>query len=419
MVEKITYSVLEIHARRIRELVESKKYRNPEDFLKNAIEILLTWESAHPEECMEIMKQLMPFSPQQEGFMKISMNPEEIKKQFGDLEIDKDENEMSLQKKLAISDDDHLKLRDNFQHTKKYIEALKITKPENTIPYDGFPLLSGFYSRFLPVKIVLTTLGHILERTKDSKVELKDLRVQAYDIAEEIAETLSKYESEHNIPRNQKTSTGLPKKGKEDKDEEKIAMAQKRFKDQFVGKIRKSRVTKKDHFEGALSSLGLVYAVEEDEKTFISLTQLGKDFFLMDSPVIEGDYEKGPLTREESNFILKKLIPQRELEEKFVETAISVVKRFQKGTAQPKVFKKDYEKITHALDDEIKNIAIEYIRENPDSQELYNLNHLEGNSETAQRKITQWRLATMGRLAELKVVDWRINEKGDSEYSLN
>lgn len=184
-------------------------------------------------------------------------------------------------------------------------------------------------------------------------------------------------------------------------------------------KIRKSRITKKDHFEGALSSLGLVNAFEDNDKLYISLTELGKEFFLMDNPVVEEEYKKGPLTREESNFILKKLIPQRELEEKFVETALSVVKRFQKGTAQPKAFKKDYEKITHTLDDEIKQVAIEYLKKNPKAQELYNLNHLESNSETVQRKITQWRLATMGRLAELKVVDWRINEKGDSEYSLN
>ena len=178
MGEKITYSVLEIHARRMRELIESKKYKNPEDFLKNAIEILLTWESEHPEEVMELMKSLMPFSSEQEGFMKMSMKPDEIQKQFGSLEIDSDKFEVDLQKKLAINDDDHLKLRDNFQHTKNYIKELKITKPENIIPYDGFPLLSGFYSRFLPVKIVLTVLGHLLERTKESKVELKNLRAK-------------------------------------------------------------------------------------------------------------------------------------------------------------------------------------------------------------------------------------------------
>ncbi len=419
MAEKIAYSVLEIHARRIRELVESKKYKNPEDFLKNAIEILLTWESEHPEECMELMKTLMPFSPQQEGFMKMTMNPDELQKQFGGLEIDKDQSEALEQKRLALRDDDHLKLRDNFSHAKKYIESLKITTPENIIPYDGFPLLSGFYSRFLPVKLVLTTLGHLLERSKDTKIELKELRVYAYDIVEEIAETLSKYENEHNIPRNKKMSTGLPKKGSKDKDEEKIAMAQKRFKDQFVGKVRKSRRLESNHFEGALSALGLIDAFEKDSKVYVSLTKLGKEFFLIDNPVMEGEYEKGPLTKQESNFILKKLIPQRELEQEFVKTALSVVKRFQKGTAQPKVFKNDFEKVTYALNDEIRKTVIKYLKENPKAQEMYNLNHLDPKMEASERKITQWRLATMGRLAELKVVNWRINEKGDSEYSLN
>jgi len=35
-----------------------------------------------------------------------------------------------------------------------------------------------------------------------------------------------------------------------------------------------------------------------------------------------------------------------------------------------------------------------------------------------ERKIIQWRLATMGRLTEMNVVNWTINENGDSEYSL-
>ena len=416
MADKIAYSVLEIHARRIRELVETKKYKNPEDFLKNAIEILLTWESEHPEECMELMKSLMPFSPEQEKFMNMSMDEEYRKKQLGDLEIDKDQDEATQQRVLAQTDDDHLKLRDNFQHTKKYIQELKIETLEDTIPFDGYPLLSGFYSRFLPVKIVITTLGHLLERSKDEKIELKDLRVYAYDIVEEIAETLSKYENENKIPRNKKMSTGLPKKGSKDKDDEKIAMAQKRFKDQFVGKVRKSRKLESNHFEGALSALGLVSAFEKDNKVYVSLTQLGKEFFLMDNPVVEGEYEKGPLTEQEADFILKKLIPQRELEQKFVEIAIGFVKNFRLPVVGDK---KLAPKMTNLIDEEIKLEAIKYLKKNPKAQELYNLNHLESNNETVQRKITQWRLATMGRLAELKVVHWRINEKGDSEYSLN
>jgi len=71
------------------------------------------------------------------------------------------------------------------------------------------------------------------------------------------------------------------------------------------------------------------------------------------------------------------------------------------------------------LDAEFFEATRKYIDENPDAAKLYNLNHLDSRDEIAKRKITQWRLATMGRLSELKVVNWTINEKGDSEYSLN
>jgi len=126
---------LGLHRDRIEELVRSKKYKDSEDFVKSAVEILLTWESKHPEECMQIMTTLRPFSPEQEAMMKQTMKPEEIKRQFGELEMDKDESEMLEQDKLAQRDDDHLKLRDNYQHSKKYIQSLKkITVPKNAKP---------------------------------------------------------------------------------------------------------------------------------------------------------------------------------------------------------------------------------------------------------------------------------------------
>ena len=35
------------------------------------------------------------------------------------------------------------------------------------------------------------------------------------------------------------------------------------------------------------------------------------------------------------------------------------------------------------------------------------------------KKIIGWRVATMGRLSELGVVEWKINKSGDSIYSLS
>jgi len=69
--------------------------------MKSAIEILLTWESEHPEECMQLMRNLMPFSPYQEAFMKQSMDSNELEKQFGILDIDRDQNEITEQKKTS------------------------------------------------------------------------------------------------------------------------------------------------------------------------------------------------------------------------------------------------------------------------------------------------------------------------------
>ena len=407
----------EIQAEKIRELVGNSKYRNTEDFLKTAIDILLTWESARPEECMVLMKDLMPFSAEQEAFMKQSMNSEERKRQFGDMEIDRDADEMVQQKKLAGSDHDHFELRTNINHTRKYVRALKITRPKNVIPYDGYPLLSGFYSRILPVKIVLYVMCDLLEQSKDSKVELNKLRVHAYDIAEEFAEIINRHENEHNILRNKKTSTGLPKKGRDDKDEEKISMAQKRFKDQFIGKVRKNRITKVNHFEGALSALGLVFAFESGGKTFISLTDAGKEFYLLENAIIMGDINARPLSRQEADFVLKKLIPKRKLELRFVEIALRIVRNYQKGITRPVASDKN-SKITMILGEEMRQAVIKYVKENPESSKTYNLDSLEPQSAIVDRKIAQWRLATMGRLAELGAVNWSINDKGDSEYSI-
>ena len=193
MASKLSYEISMMHERRISELVETKKFRDYEDFMKSAIEILLAWESKHPEDCMEIMESLKPFSPEQEAFMKQSMKPEEIEKHFGSLDMDQGTSERREQITLAQTDYDYLKLQGNYQNSIKYIKKLKIVEPENPITYDGYPLLSGGYSRLLPIKISIAVLCHLLESKKDTKVGLKELRVHAYDIAEVIGGMISKY----------------------------------------------------------------------------------------------------------------------------------------------------------------------------------------------------------------------------------
>jgi len=406
------YSLLGLQRDRVEDLVRSKKYRNSDDFIKSAVEILLTWESKHPEECMAVLNALRPFSPEQEAMLKQTMNPEAIKSQFGELEIDSDKSEILEQNELAKRDDDHLDLRDNYQHSRKYIQSLKkITVPKNSIPYDGYPLLFSFYSRLLPVKMVISELGHLMERKKSKKIELKELRVKAYDIAEEVSRKLSSHEKEHNTPRNEKMSTGLPKKGKDEDDKEKMFMAQKRFKDQFIGKIRKNRISKTEQFEGASVALGLVYATLEGDTTFVSLTEDGKKFFLMENSVIQGEYTKGSLSKEESKFILEHLIPKLELENRFVKAALDTIEKYSE--------KNKVEKITATLDKQFYNIVTQFNEEAANNVKMYNLNHMDSfEDDSTRRKITAWRVATMGRLAEMKAVKWTIDGEGDSVYKI-
>jgi len=415
MASKLDYSVSMMHEREINALVETKKFKDYEDFIKSAIEILLAWESKHPEDCMELMQNLKPFSREQEAFMKQSMKPESIEEHFGTLDIDLGKSERSEQITLAQTDYDYLKLQDNYQNTIKYIKKLKITEPKKLIPYDGYPLLSGGYSRLLPIKISIAVLCHLLESKKDTKVRLKELRVYAYDIAEEIGGMITKYEKENEIPRNEKKSTGLPKKDYEGKDEDKINIAQIRVKDLFIGKVRNSRILKKRHFEGALSALGLVYAFEEEGDIFVSLTELGKEFFLMENLILEkADYSKPALTQEESKFILNKLIPQRELENLLVKASLDSIKKFKKSNGDDDYAKENLE----VLENELFKTVKQFMVDNPEIIKKYNI-ILGSNDEKIEKRISQWRLSTMGRLAEMNVVKWNISRDSISEYALN
>ena len=414
MASKTRHNVSSMHERRITELIETKKFKDTDDFIKSAINILLAWESKHPEDCMELMQELTPFSPEQEVFMKQSMKPEEIQRHFGDLEVDQSQSERSEQITLAQTDYDYLKLQGNYQNTIKYIKKLKITEPKNLVTYDGYPLLSGGYSRLLPIKIAIAVLSHLLESKKDTKVGLKELRVHAYDIAEEIGGMITKYEKDNDIPRNEKKSTGLPKKATNNSDEDKTNIAQMRVKDLFVGKIRNSRILKKRHFEGALSALGLVYAFEEEGEIFLSLTELGKKFFLMENPIIQNaDYNKPALTKEESDFILNELIPQRELENELVKTAISSIKEF-KESKDGENAKENLGKLEFNLFETVE----QYMDKNKDIIKKYNIIVNIGD-EKLEKKISQWRLSTMGRLSEMGVVKWTISKDSISEYVLN
>ena len=409
------FLILAMQQRQIRELVEStKKYADPNDFLKTAIEILLAWESTHPEDCMQLINSLRPFTRAQEITIQQNMTKEAIKKHFGTLDSDRHHVENSEQNTLSQTDYDHMKLQGNHPATIKYIRTLKISIPKNIIPYDGYPAISVNYGRFLPIKLTMCMFAHLLENKKDSKVELKDLRVHAYDILEEYGLLIRKFEKDNGIPRNQKLSTSLPDKDKND-DDEKEMESKIRIKDIQVGKIKKSRVLGGMHFEGALSALGLAYAFEENDIEYVSLSELGKKFILLENPVFpENNFFNGALSAKETDFIIKELLPQRELERQIVGKVLMTLRDFKKSKAD----KRDPKKDLAQLESQIHLTIKDYVGKNPDLASKFNMSSLATNSAMSKRKISQRRLSTMGRLAEMGKVKWTINEDSISEYTL-
>lgn len=410
MSEKISYSPLEVDAQKIRELVDKEKYRDSASLIDTAIKILLAWESDNPGNMLPLIQGLMPFSPQQDEFMKSIWKPEQHEKHFGgQTESNEMLKEVTDQETFSPSTNDHIKLKDNLDISKKYVKNLQIKKPtENLISYDNYPLLFRFYSRFLPAKIVITALGDQLRETNDSRVDLKTFRFIAYDIAQEISDQLQKYEANNNIKRNEKISTGFPKTDSKDSIE-KRARIQKRFKEQYVGKIRKTRETKKSNFEGALIALDLIYVTQEGENMYVSLTEKGKEFYLLDNPVINGDYSK-PFSDEEKKFIYEKLLPRFDLEYEFIKTALKTIKNFDKQSGKS---------VTEVLDREFYNTVRVYTEQHPEKAKLFDLEATElVMDELWRRYIVGFRVATMGRMAELSLVKWTINENGESIFSI-
>ena len=88
----------------------------------------------------------------------------------------------------------------------------------------------------------------------------------------------------------------------------KQGLAEKRFKDKYVINIRKNTKTRKQHLEGILAAMGLVTVIKIGKEYRISMTDLGKEFYLHDNPVLNGDYTHA-FSDDEVECIKNKIIP--------------------------------------------------------------------------------------------------------------
>lgn len=175
-----------------------------------------------------------------------------------------------------------------------------------------------------PLHVSNYTLGSWISSTfidKSTWIELSQFHDTAYGFAELLSSKLLEYEESHSFVRNQKSSTGLPtpiSESKKDrgfqrqKIEAKIIASEIRFIEQFIGKLISREPT--IELEGACFELGLRGTKVEGTTCLIALTSLGRDFELLENPILEHDQYDKVFSDDESNFIVERISPQFELE---------------------------------------------------------------------------------------------------------
>ena len=418
--KKIRYTPLDEDARKITQLVKSQRFRNSEAFMDRAVQVLLTWET-DPKTSIDIIKGY-PQTQQQKQTLEEWLQPHIYKENFAqNKERQESINENERMIKKIKSKNDHVYLLENLEKTRKFIKNLEIVQSQDgIIPYDQYPMLFRFYSRFAPAKIVLCVLSDLLRQDpSNNKINLKILRADALDIAAEFRDKIAHYENANDIKRTQKISTGFPKLTE---DIEENVPVQKRFRDQYIGKTRRDRKDKHVYFEGILAALGFVTLTKEGKEEYVSLTEMGREFYLLENPILAGDYTRG-LSVKEAEFILKKIIPKFKLEKMFYDAALRTVKKYHNDPRPHE------ELITKLLDQEIMKCRDKFVDLYPDEAKKFEFDRNRYGEDDLEKTVIDqqldakyvegWRVATMGRLAELKQIQWKLKEgTGKSSFRL-
>ena len=143
----------------------------------------------------------------------------------------------------------------------------------------------------------------------------------------------------------------------------------------------------------------------------IGLTPKGAEFYLKRNPVLVNYMDKRghvntALHETESTFIRKNIIPKFPLEEMFVSKIEEKLKK-QKLNARE-------------IDAEFVTVVVDWLQQE-EKKDVKNPWYSTMNGVRSDESVvTPWRVATMGRLSEMGIVNWEIERKtGSSEFSLS
>ena len=428
------YKISPDHQKKIARALESGRFNDSREFVFRAIEVFLAWET-NPQMATQKMTEMSPTTAQyalMQGMMDANHlqqmypgYPEAFGEEWNEF-LKNNPNAVPQQESSSMGDAKNQQrarkhegdlqiLRDRHDKTLEYIEQIDFKEISledeefEEVAFDGWPLLHTHYSRFLPAKIALSALTDLMYEQKKPVVTLNAFKIAGYDIIEEASDEIHAYEKENKITRTSKISTGLPTpKTYEGDITAKEALAEQRWKDKVFGRMRKSKETGNYSYEGELMALGLIKIWRKNKEFQITLTELGKKFVILENPIIGHQISSlQSLSDSEKEFIARKIIPQRELELKVSKAAITIVKEADVLSGEMAVY----------LDTVFREKIEEFCKEKSQFSEKVRSDLLKKKI-SGNDPIEGLRAATMGRLAELSIVSWEIDENSKSVYKI-
>ena len=282
------------------------------------------------------------------------------------------------------------------------LNHLKLIKTDDSDYKKDVDFIWSFYNRFFPVKLAIVKLAQLITPEKPY-CDLDEWQMAATEMGQKYRKILGEFDEENDHKRNKKMNIGLPtdssilngikRKGLRDKTEKKMNSSKNKFTNQFVGRYN----TKKDSLDGAPFTMGLISFEKSGSNFLISLTKLGKEFASLQNPILNQDYSK-IFSNDEVKMIYKKIIPQFKTEKEIIKKIINDLKNKELTS----------DELDKSIFSDYKELILKFSSDEPKKSD----------KEFISKKIIEARIGTMGRLSELKIVNWKIIN-GTSHYSLN
>lgn len=199
----------------------------------------------------------------------------------------------------------------------------------------GNKTLSGFWNKFLPVKITLRVLANMQHENK-TPVLLDMLQENASVVARKLGQALVRKERGSGRKRGDRLFTGLPVKRSGDK-------SRLRFKSHFVGTLSGDKI------DGMPGTLGLIHISKgNDGKNYVSITERGLSFAGLPNPIIDNKDYNSILSEEEKAFLVTELRSRLPDEYELCKTVLSLI---DEGNVDTKALlselKKTYPELSH------------------------------------------------------------------------